>query len=215
MKKVRIFPLLLALLLLLNLGLPAFAVEDGEEAPSAAAEETLPGETVPGETEPLAVAPGLTDDDLGANAGRALAPASALDLDVHAALLYEMNSGTMVYANNIDAQVYPASLTKVMTCLVALEKGNLEDTVTVSDTALEDMDPAGSNVALQAGEKMSLHELLYCAMLASGNDACVVIAEHIAGSEEAFVQLMNEEAQRLGCTGTHFANSHGLHDEAH
>lgn len=209
MKKIRILPLLLALLLLFNTAIPVYAAEDPQET-------TVPTEeTLPTETEPLTIAPGLTDSVLGFNAGRSLKSVGALNLNVKAALLYEINSDTMVYANNIDAQVYPASLTKVMTCLVALERGNLDDTVTVSETALSGMDPDGSNVALRVGEEMSLREMLYCVMLASANDACPVVAEHIAGSEEAYVQMMNEEAQHLGCTGTHFVNTHGLHDDGH
>ena len=189
MKKNQLFSLLLALVLLFGLTLPARA-EDLDET----TEPTV--ETAPLETEPQALAPGLTDSVLGMNAGRSLASQADLALEDKAALLYEINSGTMVYAYNIDTQLYPASLTKVMTCLVALENGNLDDIVTVSEEAVSDLDPDGSNVALQPGEEMSLREMLYCVMLASANDACPVVAEHIAGSEEAFVQMMNDEAQR-------------------
>ena len=208
MKKNQLLSLFLALVLLFGLTLPARAEDLDETAESTA-------ETTPLETEPQALAPGLSDSVIGMNAGRSLASQADLALEDKAALLYETNSDTMVYAYNIDAQLYPASLTKVMTCLVALENGNLDDIVTVSEEAVSDLDPDGSNVALQPGEEMSLREMLYCVMLASANDACPVVAEHIAGSEEAFVQMMNDEAQRLGCTGTHFANTHGLHDDAH
>ncbi len=209
MKKNQLLSLLLAFVLLFGLTLPARAENDADPT----AESTV--ETVPQETEPQALAPGLTDSVMGMNAGRSLANRNDLLLNDKAALLYEINSGTMVYAYNIDAQLYPASLTKVMTCLVALQNGNLDDIVTVSEEAVSDLDPDGSNVALVPGEEMSLREMLFCVMLASANDACPVVAEHIAGSEAAFVQMMNDEAQRLGCTGTHFANTHGLHEDNH
>ena len=208
MKKNKFLSFFLALVLVFGLALPA-AAEDGAET----TETTV--ETTPAETEPQALAPGLTDSVMGMNAGRSLAGKADLSLNDKAALLYEINSNTMVYAYNIDAQLYPASLTKVMTCLVALRNGDLDDIVTVSADAVSDLDPDGSNVSLQPGEEMTLREMLYCVMLASANDACPVVAEHIAGSEAAFVQMMNDEAQRLGCTGTHFANTHGLHDDAH
>ena len=207
MKKNKLLSLFLAFILVFGLTVPALA-EDDETTESTV-------ETSPPETEPQTLAPGLTDSVVGMNAGRSLAGKADLSLNDKAALLYEINSGTMVYAYNIDTQLYPASLTKVMTCLIALENGDLDDIVTVSEEAVSDLDPDGSNVALQPGEEMSLREMLYCVMLASANDACPVVAEHIAGSEAAFVQMMNDEAQRLGCTGTHFANTHGLHDDAH
>lgn len=209
MKKMKALSLLFALLLLLNMGCPAYAAQAPEET-TAATEETLPQET-----EPISAAPGLSNSVTGFDAGFTLPSSSAPELTAAAALLYEMNSGTMVYGYNIDVRVYPASLTKIMTCLVAIEQGNLEDTVTVTEEALSGMHPDGSNVGMQVGEEMSLREMLYCVMLASANDACPAVAEHIAGSEAAFVQLMNEKAQQLGCTGTHFANTHGLHDDEH
>lgn len=146
--------------------------------------------------------------------GALLTPAQA-DFDATAVMLFEINSGTMVYAKNIDEVRYPASLTKVMTCLLALEHGELTDQVTVSEEALADQDPSGSSAGLVVGEVYSLEQLLYCLMIASGNDAAPVIAEHIAGSESAFIDMMNEKAEALGCSNTHFANTHGLHDDNH
>lgn len=138
-----------------------------------------------------------------------------LEVKLGAALMYEMNSGTMLYGYNMDAKMYPASVTKVMTCLIALERGNVDDIVTVSEEVVNNRDPDGSNCSLVAGEEMSLKDLLYCLMVSSANDAGSAISEHIAGSEEAFVELMNQKAQELGCTNTHFANPHGLHDDDH
>ena len=131
------------------------------------------------------------------------------------ALLIELNSGTTLYAHNAAERRFPASLTKIMTALLALEHGNLDDQVTVSETALQNLHEDGSTVGLMAGEIISLRDLLYCIMVASANEACNVIAEYVAGSVDAFVTMMNQKAQELGCTGTHFMNPHGLHDEEH
>ncbi len=132
-----------------------------------------------------------------------------------AAMLVELSNGQSLLEQNADVQVYPASMTKIMTCMLTLEHGNLTDVVTVSETALQNLDIAGSTAGLLAGEQLTVEELLYCMMLSSANEACNVAAEYVAGSVEAFVAMMNEEAAALGCTNTHFANTHGLHDENH
>ena len=136
-------------------------------------------------------------------------------VDAKAALLVELNTGEILVSQNAEESAYPASLTKIMTCLLTIENGNLDDIVTVSETALADMDPAGSTADLQVGEEISVEDLLYCMMLSSANEACNVAAEYVSGSIDAFVALMNERAAELGCTGTHFANPHGLHEEDH
>ncbi len=136
-------------------------------------------------------------------------------VDAKAALLIEHNTGEILVSQNAEEKAYPASLTKIMTCLLTIENGSLDDTVTVSETALADMDPAGSTADLQPGEELSVEDLLYCMMLSSANEACNVAAEYVSGSIEAFVELMNQRAEELGCTGTHFANPHGLHEEDH
>lgn len=136
-------------------------------------------------------------------------------VNAKAALLIDLNTGRVVYEQNADAKVYPASLTKIMVCLLALENGNLSDTVTVSEGALIDLDENSSSAGLQVGEQMTLENMLYCLMVPSGNDASNVVAEHIAGSTADFVRMMNERAYQLGCEGTHFNNAHGLHDEEH
>ena len=132
-----------------------------------------------------------------------------------AALLIDLNTNRVVYEQDADERVYPASLTKIMTCLIALENGNLSDVVTVSESALADLDEDSSVAGLVVGEQMTLENLLYCMMVVSGNDACNVIAEHVAGSVTDFVRMMNQRAYELGCTNTHFNNPHGLHDENH
>lgn len=207
MKKYNLLALLLAVLVTIQ-PVSVLAADSSESVSSTiTASAEITGEITQGTgTEPSAY---------GMDADTSLASSEDLELDGEAILLLERNTGTMVYAKNIDEQREPASLTKIMTCLLALEQGNLEDQITVTDTALESMDPDGSSAGLLAGETYTLEQLLYCLMVASANDAALVIAEYIGGSQEGFVQMMNNRASELGCTGTHFANPHGLHDEDH
>ena len=142
-------------------------------------------------------------------------PADGFSVNAKAAMLIERNTGTVLYELDPHEQNYPASLTKVMTCLLALENGNLDDVITVSSSAMENLHADGSSAGLIVGEELSLENLLYCVMVSSANEACNVVAEYVSGSVEAFVELMNSRAAELGCTGTHFANPHGLHDENH
>ena len=225
MKNVRILKILsvfLAMFWVLQIwSLPAAATA-ADPSETTATEDTTPTESAPTESEATetpapTAAPSHVDMDsnAGVDAPRALGGPDQLDFDAEALLLLELNSETMVYAKNIDTRREPASLTKVMTCLLALEHGPLTDTVTVSEEALHDLDPSGSSSGLMAGETFTLEQLLYCLMIESGNDAAAVIAEHIADSEAAFVEMMNAKAMELGCTGTHFANAHGLHDDEH
>lgn len=137
---------------------------------------------------------------------------------VGAALLIELNTGEVLYSKNADEKKYPASLTKIMTCMLVLENGDLDDIITVSETALSDpevQEQMDKDHHLQVGEQMRLEDMLYYLMLESANEACMVLAEYVSGSVEDFVALMNETAAELGCTGTHFANPHGLHNEEH
>ena len=130
-----------------------------------------------------------------------------------AVILYELNSDTMIYNWNADATIYPSSMVKLMTALIALEYGELSTEVTVTKRALSYVAIGSVSAGLVVGEKLSLESLLYCMMVKSANDAATVIAEHIAGSQDGFLQLMNDKAIALGCKNTHFSNTHGLHDE--
>lgn len=128
-----------------------------------------------------------------------------------AAALIDVTSGRLLYSKNGDKRLRIASLTKIMTAIVAIEHGKLSDRVTVSKNAFA---KEGSSLFLKLGEEMTLENLLYGLMLRSGNDAATAIAEHVGGTEEGFVLLMNQKAQELGLTNTHFMNPHGLdHDE--
>lgn len=129
-----------------------------------------------------------------------------------AVIVYERSTGTLVYAYNADKQIYPSSMVKLMTALVALELGEMSDVVTVKRSVLDSVAIGSVSAGLVSGEEISLQDLLYCMMVASANDASAVIADHIAGSQEDFIALMNEKAAAIGCTGTNFTNVHGLHD---
>lgn len=131
-----------------------------------------------------------------------------------AAMLYEINSGTMMYAYNPDKTMHPASLVKIMTALVALERGDLNSIATVSVNALASLPEDSDTLKLKPGEQFTLDQLLYGMMTGSANDAAVVIAEHIAGSQMGFAAMMNRKAKELGCTGTFFVNAHGMHEDA-
>lgn len=128
-----------------------------------------------------------------------------------AVILYERNSETMLYAWNPDEKVYPSSMVKLMTALLALENSELNEKVTVTSRALGELEQGATSAGLEAGEELPMEELLYLLLTQSANDAAAVIAEHVGGSNGAFVKMMNKRAQELGCTGTSFANAHGLH----
>ena len=128
-------------------------------------------------------------------------------------VLYELNSGTLVYAYEPDDRLNPSSMVKIMSALVAIENGRLEDLVTVRRDTLDSVPIGSVSAGLQKGEELTLHDLLYCCLVASANDATAVMAEHIAGSQAAFVEMMNEKARELGCVDTLFSNVNGLNDD--
>lgn len=139
----------------------------------------------------------------------------SITVEARAALLADLDTDTFLLSQNIDDKMYPASLTKIMTVLLAIENGDLDAELTATESALSGLSIYGSSVYLQEGEVMTLRDLLYCTMVASANEACNVIAEYISGSVSSFVDLMNRKAEILGCNNTHFANPHGLHDDNH
>lgn len=133
---------------------------------------------------------------------------------LHAGALFGMSQQKVFYSEQIHDRLFPASTTKILTLYLALKYGTLSDIVTVSDNAVAV--PSDSSVTgLRSGEQLTLEDLLYGLMLPSGNDSAVAIAEHISGSVDAFVELMNKEANALGATNSHFVNPHGYHDENH
>lgn len=129
------------------------------------------------------------------------------------ALLYDRTSDTMIHACNIDEKTDPASLVKIMTAWIAVDKGDLSEVVTIRDEVISKLPKDAVALDIKSSEIMTLKDLLYCMMVSSANDAAAIIADHISGSQEAFADLMNEYAQKVGCTNTHFTNPHGLPDE--
>nr|WP_294492386.1 D-alanyl-D-alanine carboxypeptidase [uncultured Mediterraneibacter sp.] len=152
--------------------------------------------------------------DLCVTAGEVSLEGFSPDPQMYSAGLFDLEKREVLCGYNVFNKVYPASTTKVMTAYVALKYGNLDDVVTVSENACDfNWDEVTSG--LRAGDKVTMYDLLCGLILHSGNDCGTAIAEHISGSEEAFAELMNQEAAALGATGSHFMNPHGLHDDNH
>ena len=142
-----------------------------------------------------------------------LAPcrAYAVDVSATAAILMDAATGQVLYEKNADRRMLIASTTKIMTALVAIEHGGLQETVTVRQEHMVE----GSSMYLKPGEEITVEALLYGLLLCSGNDAALALADHCGGSVEGFVAQMNDKAGRIGMTNTSFANPNGLDDEAH
>lgn len=131
-------------------------------------------------------------------------------ISAESAVVMDVQSGTILYEKNMDKKQYPASITKVMTALLAIENSTLSETVTYSREAVTNLESGASNMEIKPGEKISMKDSLYGILLWSANEACNGVSEHIAGSTKKFVKMMNQRAKQLGCTGTHFANTNGL-----
>ncbi len=187
MKKMRIFPLFLAILLAIGAwNVLIYAAEEN---------------------------PAVTSGCHSVDAAMTLSDQEKITETAKAAILYELNSGTMLYAYNPDAKIYPTSMVKMMTTLVALENADLDDVVTVTRSVLNQVPIGILGADLKAGEEITLRDLLYANMVASATDAAVIAAAHVGGSIEGFLQMMNDKAAQLGCQNTHYGNVHGLHDE--
>ncbi|SHF13872.1 D-alanyl-D-alanine carboxypeptidase (penicillin-binding protein 5/6) [Thermoanaerobacter uzonensis DSM 18761] len=128
------------------------------------------------------------------------------------AVLMDFTTGQVLYDKNMHKRMYPASTTKILTAIIAIERGNLNDIVTASDNVTK-ID--GNSIYLSPGEKLTLEQLLYAIMLESANDAAIAIAEYIGGSVENFAKIMNEKAKEIGAHDSHFVNPNGLPDENH
>ncbi len=147
-------------------------------------------------------------------------PLADSSVGAKAAGLFSLEDHTVLLERNVFERLYPASTTKVMTALVAIRYGNLQEEsnlkqkVTIGQESV--ITEAGASLAhINPGDVLTMEQLLYGLMLPSGNDAGAAIAVHISGSIEEFAKLMNQQAQEIGATGTHFVNPHGLHDEQH
>lgn len=140
---------------------------------------------------------------------------SAVSLNSEAAILIENESGNILYEKNSSERLYPASTTKIMTAILAIENCDLNETAEVSQGAVDSVPSGYTNAGLIPGEEFTVEELLYALMIASANEAANVLAEHISGSVEEFAVLMNEKAKELGCENTNFVNANGMHNENH
>ena len=136
------------------------------------------------------------------------------ELTAEAGALFNITDGTVLYSKNVFEELYPASITKVMTAILAIEEGELSDEVTVTQDAV--ITEAGASLAgIKPGDTLTMEQLLYGLMIPSGNDAANAIAVHMSGSLESFAERMNEKARELGATHTHFKNPNGLTDPEH
>lgn len=140
-------------------------------------------------------------------------PKPSEDITASSAILMDVDTGTILYKKNVNKEFYPASITKILTTLIAVENSSMDEIVTFSKDAIYKTE--GSGIWRDVGEKMTMEQCLYAVMLESANECAYAVAEHIGGTMENFVKMMNEKAKKLGCTSSHFCNPHGLPDENH
>lgn len=137
------------------------------------------------------------------------------DVSAKSAIVMEASTGLILYEKNIHKKNYPASTTKLMTTLLALENSSMDDIVTFSRDSVFNIERGSSHIGIDVGEKLTMENSLYGIMLASANEVSYAVAEHISGSVDEFANLMNKRAKELGCQNTNFINPHGLFDEKH
>jgi len=137
------------------------------------------------------------------------------DVNSETAVLMEADTGTILYNKGMDEVRYPASITKIMTTLIALENSSLTDEITFTETGVQEAVTGSSNINMQVTEVLTMEQCLHAIMLKSANEVSTQVAEYIGGSVEGFVNQMNEKAQSLGCKNTHFNNANGMPDENH
>lgn len=137
------------------------------------------------------------------------------EISAESAILMDANTGVILYAKNIHERCYPASTTKLITCLLAMQNGNLDDMVTFSRDAVYSVPSDGSNMGMDAGQAITLEECLYGILVGSANEVANAVAEHIGGTIANFISMMNEYAASVGCTDSHFTNANGLYDDNH
>ena len=137
------------------------------------------------------------------------------EIEARSAIVMDADTGAILYSKLMDEKRYPASITKIMTCLLALENSSMDDIVTFTEEGIKEAYAGSSNCVPVLGEEFTMEQALNIMMLKSANDMATQIGVQIGGSVEGFTQMMNDRAAQLGCTGTHFNNSNGLPDENH
>ncbi|MCI9063632.1 MAG: D-alanyl-D-alanine carboxypeptidase [Clostridia bacterium] len=138
-----------------------------------------------------------------------------VQIDSEAAILIDSSTGKVLYSKNSSQKMYPASTTKILTAIIAIEKANLQDKAIVNKSAISIIPSGYSSAYLSEGEDITVEQLLQVFLIHSANEAGNVLAEHVSGSMDEFVKLMNEKASELGCKNTHFVNTNGIHNENH
>lgn len=146
---------------------------------------------------------------------QSLSFAASVPISAESAILVESSTGRIIYEKNSTKQMFPASTTKIMTAILVIENCKLEDMVTISENAVNDVPSGYVTCNIQPGEEISVNDLLYALMVPSANDAAFALAEHVAGSVDAFADMMNIKAREIGCTNTHFVNPNGIHNDRH
>ena len=185
----------------------------GEASGNVSSEEDKgPGVPKPAEAFGVAAGPGVMPE-AAQTAETAMPEEPAVAAE--GAVLLDAATGKVLYGKNQDAQFYPASITKIMTALVVLERCNLSDTVTFSESATTNLESGAVSLGITAGDTLTVEQCLYGLLLKSANEIGNGLAEHVAGSVSAFADLMDEKARELGCLNTNFENPHGLNDSEH
>ncbi len=192
-------------------GIVAAGLIFGTAAPGVGAQNSKPAQTAKHKGQAKQTRPAKKSKTTGGSV-KAQNTAGGIRLTADAAVLIDAETGQLLFDKQADKKRPPASTTKIMTTILALEYGNVADIVTVSDKAGR---VGQASIYLDPGERLTLGNLIEGAMIKSGNDACVAIAEHIAGSEEMFVKMMNAKAKTLGAYNTHFTNTNGLPNSNH
>lgn len=139
----------------------------------------------------------------------------AADIASDTGILMDADTGTVLFDKGGDQQRYPASITKIMTLLVAVENSSMDDQVTFTETGVRNVTADSSNINSKVGEVMTMRDCLHALIIKSANDVAAQIAEYVGGTEQKFIDMMNQRAAEIGCTNTHFTNSSGLPDDNH
>lgn len=141
--------------------------------------------------------------------------ADAITTDAHSYILMDARTGQVLSEKNADDKLYPASTTKILTAVVALDKGDLNQMMVASKEAVRDIGPDGMNIFIGAGEILRMEDLLNAMLIQSANETANILAENLAPTRKDFIDMMNEKAKDLGATNTHFTNPNGMHDDEH